>query len=154
MNHIYRLVFNRTLGVLQVASEMTRAQGKASGRAGTIGAVAAPSSSIGGGSMMRLRSLAAAIALVLGAPVMADTTLVTGGPQTLNVADSNYDLAIGGLITGTAGSNGGDVDFGNATSGSNGGDALTGIDYRLTNEGTVVGGAGGNGGNVSVGNAG
>lgn len=35
MNHIYRVVFNRSLGVYQCVSELAKAQGKSSGRSAT-----------------------------------------------------------------------------------------------------------------------
>jgi len=37
MNHIYRVVFNRSLGVYQCVSELAKAQGKSSGRSAIIG---------------------------------------------------------------------------------------------------------------------
>lgn len=150
MNHIYRLVFNRSLGHLQAASEITAAHGKS----GSVGAVAislSPSTEI---PLSRVRYIVAATTLALGGlsvPAMADTTLTTGGAQTLTQAGSTYDLPGGETISGTTGSTGGNASGTSSTAGNgtDGGVALTGIDYVLLNDGQVVGGIGGAGGTAS-----
>ncbi|WP_343351314.1 autotransporter domain-containing protein [Pseudomonas sediminis] len=82
---------------------------------------------------------------------MADTTLTTGGAQTLTQAGSTYGLPDGETISGTMGTTGGNAsgNLSTAGNGTDGGVALTGIDYVLANYGHVVGGTGGNGGIAS-----
>jgi len=88
MNRIYRIVFNRTLGVPQVVSELASAPGSA-----TVGTV--PSI-----SRVRVRALAAALGIALTAvsiPVWAQCVQTTGAVTS---------------CTGTTGSNGGVPPFG------------------------------------------
>ncbi len=153
MNHVYRLVFNRALGLLQVTAETGPQQKKSAGGSGVVGAVATPLAAIA--FSLPLRCLAAAIALALGLvamPALADTTLTSGaGPQILDAAGSDYDLASSETIIGTTGGTGGNASGDDSQAGHGGGGsaALTGTDFTLSSDGQIVGGAGGAGGVAS-----
>ncbi|MBU3825671.1 MAG: autotransporter domain-containing protein [Candidatus Oceanisphaera merdipullorum] len=133
MNHIYRLVFNRALGTTQVASETTRSRGKTSHKRQFRKLK----------TCLQTQGLTMAVAALVGfsIPTLADTSLTTGGEQTLVPADGTYTLPEGQTITASA----------QADNGGSGRAALTGEGYTLTNDGQVFGGQGGSGGNSSVG---
>ncbi|MEJ2399423.1 MAG: ESPR domain-containing protein, partial [Gammaproteobacteria bacterium] len=149
MNHIYRLVFNRAKGVIQVTSELGSTQGKASSASGTGGVHSARRKKI-----PSLSPLAAAITLALlmlqpGISAHAATTLTskTGSAGTNG-------------STGSSGANGTSTSLtgGNGTSGGNGTNG--GLGYTISGtgsyqlNGSIIGGAGGSGGLGGAGGSG
>ncbi|HEX7342593.1 MAG TPA: ESPR-type extended signal peptide-containing protein, partial [Rhodanobacteraceae bacterium] len=166
MNRIYRLVWNRALHCLQVASELARSEG-----GGNIAAGGVPS---------RCRPLALACLAALGltafsvAPAWAGTTTsctingktyatctiatsgATGTAGTAGQAGGNGGAGTAGGADGTPGTPGAVGSSGGAngtagTHGDSGNNAVAGSGTVPTNTGGIVGGAGGNGGAAGVG---
>jgi fibronectin-binding autotransporter adhesin len=170
MNRIYRLVWNRALRVLQVASELARAPRSDNGATGTRLAIA------------RRRTLALACAAALAAVALpAWSATCPAGSTSINGTGSAGSAGQNG--SGGAGSNGGSGYMGTATSlcvatgntliggfggnggnstvngvrggsGGSGGTGVSGAGFTLTNDGTITGGGGGFGGGGSDGGGG
>jgi len=148
MNHIFRLVLNRTLGIIQVASEITRGQGKGSTRKRRT----AP----GLQKELRLRVLCTAVVLALGSlavPALAQVS--DGGNATGSVGGAGTgvgaDVNVGGTggaagVNGSSGlgapGSGGSGGMG-GTAGTGGGGGAGGL---ATTNGFGGGGGGGGGG--------
>lgn len=154
MNQIFRIVFNRALGVFQVASETARSHGKTSGGDKRNSCLKNP---------LRANGLAAAIALALGG-LAAPALAIPSGGLVLNTDTSNSAAIIGGTggagLWGAAGPTGlgglggpGGVGGAGQTGGS-GGSGVVINGASLTNTGTVTGGTGGSGGVGGRGGAG
>src|SRR5512143_3107604 len=102
MNHIYRLVFNRALGLMQVASETTRSRGKSGGRQ--------RSRTVSQPAGLQLRPLAAALLLVaagtVAQPAMATTyTDIIGAIQNAvsTAPATTYTYTVSTPVTGQSG---------------------------------------------------
>ena len=80
MNHVYKVVFNRALGVYQCVSEIAKSQGKSSGKSATAGSK----------SVFNLTALSVAMlgAMGLGATSLAQATDYTSGSTV--VTDNPY----------------------------------------------------------------
>ena len=80
MNHVYKVVFNRALGVYQCVSEIAKSQGKSSGKSATSSSK----------SLLKLTTLSASIlgVLGLGATSLAQATDYTSGSTV--VTDNPY----------------------------------------------------------------
>ncbi|MBU2721411.1 hypothetical protein HF563_19060, partial [Acidithiobacillus ferridurans] len=129
MNAVYRLVVNRALGCLQVASELSRAPRGSAGQAAVTGAVAAVSREPQKRALIRGLHAALATAvplLMLGAGVMAPG-LAMGGTQKIisssisnltisGTGTSNVLLIPGGTVSGTLSNIGSIVSTGTANS--------------------------------------
>jgi fibronectin-binding autotransporter adhesin len=141
MNRIYRIVFNRTLGVPQVVSELASAPSSSQ-----VGAVAASS-----GGSLRMRTLVAAVGLALATvalPTWAQSCTQTSGTITSSCAGTTSangatgsggtggSPAVTGSGTGGSASNGG-------LGGANAGNGGNGSPYPY---GNYSGGGGGGGG--------
>jgi fibronectin-binding autotransporter adhesin len=166
MNRIYRLVWNRALRVLQVASELAASHG--GGGTGT------------GSSSMPKARLPLAIVAVLAAGFLwtalpaaaatcptnttsipsvtgasgtdgadgADASGGNGGTGYGAATSAQLCAASGTTVNGGAGGDGSDGDSGSPSSGpgGNGGYGVAGSGFVLTNEGRIAGGTGGKGG--------
>lgn len=137
MNRIYRLVFNRTLGLFQAASETSRSHGKSTGNRSP--------------RTRRLALTAAVAALPSLALALPPTTPGTdGGTGLIAVGDmpDNVVPVTGGDggegNTGASGGTGGPGSTG--TMGGAGGAGVAGANFTLTNSETIQGGVGGEGG--------
>lgn len=81
LNHIYRVIFNRSTGCYVAVSEITKSGGKSS-RSGTVGTVGGIKSASTSAKSLRRHAIAVAIGGVLGLASMssyADICITTGG---------------------------------------------------------------------------
>lgn len=136
VNNNYKLVFNRSLGALQVAPETA-----GSGAGGAAGS----------GAGARLRPLAHAVLLAL---LGSGSSLVLASPMTCNLSGQS---SFSGTCEGSLGATGAasNMTFVPGSAGGNGGTGLSaGSGVSFTNSGSITGGLGGTGGTGSTGAAG
>ena len=87
MNHVYRVVFNRALGVYQCVSEIAKSRGKSSGKSQvTMTSASSKRSFVLNPLMLAL--------LAVSAPAMADITFDDGQTTVLN-----NDIAVDEIVT-------------------------------------------------------
>ena len=129
MNRIYRLVWNRALRVLQVASEFAQSHG-----GGAAGAGEPP---------LRKRPLALAYALVLGAALGAAPQFASA--QTVGTPGSNASGATGGAGSNAGGNGATSYGSGGAGGGAYGSGGHGGVLNGNTGGGTNASGGGGGG---------
>ncbi|MGQ7289816.1 ESPR-type extended signal peptide-containing protein, partial [Vreelandella venusta] len=83
MNNVFRLIWNRTLGRLVVASEAARSRNKAAAQQGVVGQLPAPEMVGGTGVSTLLRPVALAVAIATGSlvvqPLQANVITTTAG---------------------------------------------------------------------------
>ena len=82
MNHIYRVVFNHSLGVYQCVSELAKARGKSSGKSSTSTS----------SNNFALRALSTALFSVLGLSIVSVTHATTYDNGEVNVVDNDYTI--------------------------------------------------------------
>lgn len=166
MNHIYGLVWNRALKVLQVASELARSHGGAS----TGGARSPAKVRLSFAISLVLAVSALWVALPAGAATCPTVSVVISGTgsagtpgsagYTAGNGGSGYTytssgagplcVAYGSTVTGGEGGTGGYNANGNGSYGGQGGSGVSGNGFALTNLGTINGGKGGTGGAGSL----
>ncbi|AAZ19045.1 putative secreted protein, autotransporter domain protein [Psychrobacter arcticus 273-4] len=82
MNHVYRVVFNRSLGVYQCVSELAKTCGKSSGK----------SSKTAAKNGFTLRALSTALFSVLGLSIASVTHATTYDNGAVNIVDNGYTI--------------------------------------------------------------
>lgn len=131
MNRIYRLVFNRALGVCQAVSEVAAGSHGSAGGAAGARAVRRPALSAVASACVMLVGLASTGAWAIDGPV--------------NVSEGSYELDAGQVIVTPAGAEPPWWEWTNAGSGA-AALTLSGSATGFINRGTATGGAGGYGG--------
>ncbi len=103
MNHVHRLVFNTSLGLVQVASELTSARGQRGGRSRQQGALSGHATgalsgharhAIGLASLLLCSAHAMAGALPTGGTVSYGSGAISAGANTVTVDQASSKLAI------------------------------------------------------------